>query len=192
MEEHPQLRMFYIKKFEEGVYNIMKYHRNAFVNIGHLIFLSLLEKNERYQFYNPHYDDGKALNDVLDQLWRFHTSGWIPMRNYNLAQRPHSTRATSLDPNIKKMEVAPAAQKWRAFFQNHQLGPLYSWLDIEFDFEDHYMIPITVSEMMIDDLVWEENPFREEGGNPTGNGLHESTGMSYTIIYWMGRAFNIF
>ncbi len=192
MEENPQLRYFYIKEYENGIYDIGKYHRNAYMNIAHLTFMSLLEENEKYQFYNSAYNDDNVLWDVLDNLYRFHISGWCPIRNYNLLQRPHSTRATSLNSNIRRMELAPAAQIWREWFQTNQLGPLYSWLDIEFEFEDHYILPVTVSEMKISSLIWEENPFRGEGGNPTGNGLQENTGMSYTIIYWMGRAFNIF
>ncbi|MHA1147551.1 MAG: hypothetical protein ACTSR8_04850 [Promethearchaeota archaeon] len=44
----------------------------------------------------------------------------------------------------------------------------------------------------IHSLIWEANIFFDEGGNPDGNGLKENTGMSYVLIYWMGRAFNIF
>jgi hypothetical protein len=173
MEENPQLRMFYIKEYEQGIYDICKYHRNAYINIAHLAFMSLLDENEKYQFYN-------------------HTSGWCPIRNYNLLQRPHSTRATSLDPNIRRMELAPAAQRWREWFETNQLGSLYSWLDVEFEFEDHYMLPVSVSEMKSSSLIWEDNPFRIGNGNPNWDGLQESTGMSYTLIYWMGRAFDIF
>jgi hypothetical protein len=192
MEENPQLRFFYIKKYEEGIYFLAKYHRNSYINIAHLVFMSLLNENEKKQFYNPDYDDNKVLWDILDNLYRFHTSGWMPIRNYNLLQRPHSTRATSLDPSIRMMELAPAAQKWRDFFENNMLGKLYSWLDVEFEFEDHYMLPTSVSEMQSSSLIWEDNPFRIKGGNPTGNGLQENTGMSYSIVYWMGRAYDIF
>jgi len=192
LEDDPKLQLYYIKQYESVVYDICKYHRNAFVNIAHLTFMSLLDSKVRKQFENPKYDDNDVKWDVLDQLWRFHTSGWYPIRNYNLTQRPHSTRSTSLNSEIRKREIDPTPQKWRDYFENNIFGHLYSWVDIEFDFEDHYIVPVSVSEMGISSLVWESNPFYGDGGDPSGNGLKENTGMSYTIIYWMGRAFEIF
>ncbi len=192
LEDIPEIRLIHIKNFEEGIFNICKYHRNAFVNIAHLTFMSLLEEEEKKQFNNPIYDDNDIKWDVLDQLWRFHASGWCPIRNYNLAQRPHSTRSTSRDKTIREAEKDQTSEKWRSFFENNMFGRAYSWVDIEFDFDDHYTMPLTISEMGIDALIWEENPFFDEGGNPGGDGLTENTGMSYLLVYWMGKAYNIF
>jgi len=192
LEENEYLRNYYIKQYEDQFYPIVRYHRNAFKNIAHLIFMEMLGDTKRTIFANPDYTDSNIRHDVLDQLWRFHATGWCPMRNYNLIQRPHSTRSTSLDPAISAKIYDPTPQKWSDFFENNIFGKLFSWIDIEFNFDDHYLLPLTVSEIQMDALIWEENPFYGEGGNPTGNGLREGTGMSYLVVYWMGRAFGIF
>lgn len=192
LEEDPDLRMLHVNEFENGIYKICKYHRNGFVNAAHLNIMSLLSANVRKQFEDPQYTEEDIRLDIMDQLWRFHTSGWCPIRNYNLDQRPHSTRSTSLNPLIKEKTLDDTPQKWRDYFENNIVGRLYSWIDVEFNFDDHYIVPLTISEMGIDSLIWEENPFYGEGGNPNGDGLKENTGMSYLLVYWMCKAYNIF
>jgi len=193
LEDDPQLQYHYIKNFEEGFMKVVRYHRNAFFNVMHLAFMSLLEKNQRARFENPDYDDDDILWDVKDQLWRFYTSNWCPVRDYNLTDRPHSTRSTSLNPEIRAREFVPTKNKWRNFFENNMFGPLFSWIGEEFDMDEEiYMLPITVSEQSAEYFFWGDNPFYDEGGNLGGNGIHEAAGIAFTSVYWMGRAFGIF
>jgi len=133
----------------------------------------------------------------LDQLWRFNTSGWGDgIRNYNLTVRPNSTRATSLNLDIANMGIDPSRAKWSDFFNNNIYGSLFSWVGETIDIDDpndvHYSLPLTVSEMGVHHFLWEHSKFFGTGGNPGGNGLRQVIPNSYLVVYWMGKAFNIF
>ncbi len=194
LEDNPSLQYHYIKNFENKFYRYVRYHRNAFFNIGHLVFMTLIENPSKFE--DSYYPDEMIRWDVLDQLWRFNTSGWgNGIRNYNLTVRPNSTRATSLNPEISQMEIEPNKEKWRNFFDNNVYGGLFSWLEDVIDFEDPlYILPLTVSEMGIHSYLWEHSKFYGEGGNnePRDNGLSQAVPTSYLVVYWMGKAFNIF
>jgi len=195
LEEDPALRYHYIKNFEESFYSIVRYHRNNFHNLGHLIFMTMLTKEQRTQFENPDYSEKDIKWDVIDNMWRFYTSGWAEgIRNYNLTQRPHSTRETSLNPEMREKLRQPYLKKWRDFFENNLFGPLFSWIEFEFDFkeeDEQYLLPLTVSEYGIHHWMWEHNKFDDEGGEPYGNGLTQAAPNSYICIYWMMRYYDI-
>ncbi len=198
LEDDAKLRYHYIENFETGFYDIVKYHRNGFFNSVHLAFMTLLDKDQRKKFKNEEYDDENVKWDVLDQLWRFQTSGWglgKGIRNYNLTDRPHSTRETSLNPDIAEKEKVPNKDKWRDFFEHNIFGKLYSWIqDDLFDFSEEseeYMLPITVSEYGIHHWMWEHSKFDDEGGNSGGDGLTEAAPNTYIVVYWMLRAFDV-
>lgn len=193
LEDNPQLRFHYIKQFEEGMYNTLKYHRNAYMNTLHLVFMTLLSETEQKRFENPDYSHNNVKHDIIDQLWRFHTSNWCPVRNYNLTDRPHSTRSTSLNPKIREGKIDPTRERVLDFFENHPLGPLYSWMTEVFKMDQEiYEEPRTISEHWAQHMIWQSNPFKKEGGDPDGDGLREPPGTSYTLVYWLGRAFEIY
>jgi hypothetical protein len=200
MNEHnPNLRHWYIKLYAEGFYNILKYHRNAWVSSTYLAYMSMLEPNERHQFENPDYDIETVKWDVNDQVYRFYrwanpagmslTKDKWGIRNYNLIQRPHSTRATSTNPEIRQMERDPTAQYWREFFES-PLGSMYAWAAEDlFNFNDHYLLPITVSESSPGANIFGSNPFYSSGNRHaiTGNGLFEERGNDFMLPYYIGR-----
>jgi len=191
LEDNPQLKYYYIKNFENGFYSYVRYHRNAYYNLIHLAFMTMVPDSSIYE--DPNYTDETIRWDVLDQLWRFKTNGWTEgIRNYNITIRPNSTRSTSNNTEIaKKIEVSALA-KWNDFFDNHAFGSLFSWLGEQFDYgEPLYTLPITVSEYKLDRFLWEHNKFRDDGGTPTGDGLEQATPASYLIVYWLARLYNI-
>ena len=195
LEDNLLLQHHYIKRFEEGFYSFLRYHRNAFFNIVHLTFMSLIQDSSLFE--DSSYNDENIQWDILDQLWRFNTSGWgNGVRDYNLAVRPNSTRATSLNPDIASMEIDPTRAKWANFFENNIYGTLFSWvgetIDIDDPNDDQYILPLTISEMGVHHFLWEHSKFFGTGGNPTGNGLRQVIPNSYLVVYWMGKAFNIF
>ncbi|MFX1355807.1 MAG: hypothetical protein ACFFA8_00845 [Promethearchaeota archaeon] len=192
LEDNPTLQLHYIKNFENGFYSYLRYHRNAFFNIIHLAFMTLVPDSTTFQ--DPNYTDNTIKWDVLDQLWRFNTSGWgNGIRNYNLTIRPNSTRATSLNPEIAAMKIETNKAKWMNFFENNPYGGLYSWLSDLIDIDDPlYIRPLTVSEMGVHHFEWEHSKFYGTGGNPTENGLRQVIPNSYLVVYWMGKVFNIF
>ena len=194
LEDNPQIRFHFIKNYVNGMYNIIKYHRNAYFNMMYLVFMSMLDEAQIAALENPLYTNNDILWDVKDQLYAFHTSNWCPIRNYNLTERPHSTRSTSLNPLITQKLIDPAKEKWRDFIENNPLGGTFSFLTedlINFD-EDIYLVARTVTESPSQHMIWQSNPFHKEGGDPSGNGLIEPPGTSYTTIYWQARAFGIF
>ena len=195
LEDNPLLQHHYIKRFEEGFYSFLGYHRNAFFNIVHLAFMTLIQDSSLIE--DPNYNDETIKWDILDQLWRFNTSGWgNGVRDYNLTVRPNSTRATSLNPEIANMEIDPNRAKWADFFENNIYGTLFSWvgetIDIDDPNDDQYVLPLTISEMGAHHFLWEHSKFFGTGGNPTGSGLRQVIPNSYLVVYWMGKAFNIF
>jgi len=192
LEDNPLLQQHYIKRFEEGFYSFLRYHRNAFFNIIHLVFMTLIEDSSLFE--DPNYNDEIIRWDILDQLWRFNTSGWgNGIRNYNLSIRPNSTRATSLNPDIAAMEINTLNAKWLDFFENNVYGTLFSWMGELIDIDNvQYLFPLTISEMGVHHFLWEHGKFFGTGGNPGGDGLTQVIPNSYLVIYWMGKAFDIF
>ncbi|MGV9173156.1 MAG: hypothetical protein ACOC44_06710 [Promethearchaeia archaeon] len=198
LEDDPELRHFYITMHENGFYDILKYHRNAWFNAAHLAFMKRIGEEKSKKFENPEYDHATIARDVKDQLYRF--KAWVNpigmslsknqwgVRNYNLTQRPHSTRATSENEDIRAMKVDPTSKEWRDFFENHIFGKLYAWVQEDlFDFEDYYLDAITVSEHGTASIIWARNPFYADGGDPYGNGLREERGLSFLLPYWIMR-----
>jgi len=199
LEDNPLLQHHYIKRFEDGFYSFLRYHRNAFFNIIHLTFMTLIQDSSLFE--DPSYNDEMIRWDILDQLWRFNTSGWgNGIRDYNLTVRPNSTRATSLNPEIASMEVDPSRAKWVSFFENNIYGTLFSWVGETIDIwsddprDIHYKLPLTVSEMGVHHFLWEHSKFFGLGGNNEAYnlGLKQVIPNSYLVVYWMGKAFNIF
>jgi hypothetical protein len=194
LEDDPQLKFRYIRSYEEIFYPNTRYHRNTFHNMAHLINMEMLAENQKVLFKNPKYSDANIRWDVLDSLWRFKMSGWEEgIRNYNLIQRPHSTRSTSLNPDIAKKERAPQKKNWREFFDTHPLGPMFKDLiEIEWSYDqDLFLHPLSVSEYGNHHWVWEHGKLDNEGGDRSGNGLQESAPNSFICMYWMGRAYGI-
>ncbi len=191
LEDNPLLRNHYIKNFETGFYDYLRRHRNAYYNIIHLVFMTLVDDPSLFE--DPNYNDDTIRWDVLDQLWRFQVSGWNKgIRNYNIWDRPHSTRWSSLNPEIRKMKLNPSKARWREFFENDVNGALFSWISDEFHFDrDMYQLPLTVSEYGVHYFLWEHSKFYGEGGDPRGNGLKQAVPTSYLTIYWMARAFDV-
>jgi hypothetical protein len=195
LEDNPLLQYHYIKNFINDLYTITRYHRNAYFNAAYLMFMSFLSENRQAQFINPDYDLEAVTHDVADQLYRFFTTGWDKgVRDYNLIERPHSTRSTSLNPEIREMTLLSNKKEWRDFFENNMYGTFFSWIHetelIHFE-EDLYMLPRTVSETGAGHFFWGSNAFKAEGGNVNGNGLTEAPAHCYLVPYYIMRAFNL-
>ncbi|MHA1805464.1 MAG: hypothetical protein ACTSU4_13185 [Promethearchaeota archaeon] len=193
LEDDPGLRYYYIKSFENGFYNFVRYHRNAYFNIIHLIFMELLSESERVEFNHEEYNDDMVRWDVLDQLWRFQASGWDDgVRNLNLRRRPHSTRWSSENPDIRRMEKFPRRDYWANFFENNSIGNMYLGIKDEFGFDkEMYKYPLTISECAPHYFLWEHSKFFGMGADIHGNGLTQAVPTSFLTVYWMARAFDI-
>jgi hypothetical protein len=165
LEDDPNLKNHYVNQYENGMYQLMKHTRSPYFNMMYLVFT---EKN-----------DSAVKADIFDQLMRFENNTYI--RNVNATIRPASHQ---LNPKI---------QQWRDFIDNNPIGILYSPLKLEVNFEDRYLQPATV-DMLYTNVgnFYEKSPFdnvtKEER---TGDRLTEGPGNTFTVVYWMGRAYGI-
>jgi hypothetical protein len=167
MEDDPNLKNFYINRYEDGIYNMLKTHRNPYFNMMYLVFTA---KN-----------DTKIKTDIFDQLMRFENNSHI--RNIN---------ATKREDLVNPHQINPAAERWNDFINNNPLGSLYYPLTIEINFDKtRYLQPATV-DMLYNNIgnFYERNPF-EDVSRTTGDGLSEGPGNTFTCVYWMGRAHGI-
>ncbi|MGB5910188.1 MAG: hypothetical protein WBH31_03225 [Promethearchaeia archaeon] len=56
-----------------------------------------------------------------------------------------------------------------------------------------YLLPRTVSESEVHYFLWDHSKFYDDNRDEIyGNGLKQAVPTSFLIVYWMGRAFNIF
>lgn len=197
-EENPNIKQHYINLYANGFYDILKYHRNAWINAAFLAFMTMVDNPKSFE--NSAYTFEEVKWDVNDQMYRFYfwanpTGMSLPkdkwgIRDYNLEQRPHSTRATSTNPDIAKMEIYPTSAKWRDYLENDYIGKSYAWVkDSLIDFNDHYYYPITVSEANPGAMVFAGNPFYGNGNRhaESGDGLHEERGNDFMLPYYIGR-----
>lgn len=192
LEDNPAIKHHYIQNYEKNFYNIVKFHRNAYFNLCHLVFMTLIDNPSEFDI--PNYDNAKIRWDVLDQLWRFHASGWGEgIRNYNLDQRPHSTRSTSLNPLISAKEQNPNQKAVEEFFTTNPFGLMFGDIKDELLTDNFlYKYPLTVSEYETHHFLWEHNKFDGEGGASNGNGLYQAAPNTYILAYWLAKAYNIF
>jgi len=80
------------------------------------------------------------------------------------------------------------------FFENNTFSSLFAWIGEELGFDKKlYLLPRTVSESEAHYFLWDHSKFYDDNGDQIyGNGLKQAVPTSFLIIYWMGRAFNIF
>ncbi|MHA1265648.1 MAG: hypothetical protein ACTSRS_10480 [Candidatus Helarchaeota archaeon] len=171
LEDNPQLKNFYISQYINGIYNKIRYTRSPYFNMMYLVFTG--ENNDEIK------------KDIFDQLMRFENNTLC--RNVNATARPSSHQ---LNPRI---------QYWRDFIGTNPIGMLYSPLTLEVgaltaEGKNYYLQPATV-DMMYHNVgnFYEKNPFEEISGynSPSNNGLTEGPGNTFTVVYWMGRAYGI-
>lgn len=171
LEDDPGLKSFYVNQYINGVYNKIKYTRSPYFNMMYLIFTGT--------------NDSEIQNDIFDQLMRFENNTLC--RNVNSTARPPSHE---LNLNI---------QKWRDFVGTNPIGMLYAPLTLEVgalsaDEKNFYLQPATV-DMLYTNVgnFYERNPFEEISGTTSAfnDGLTEGPGNTFTVVYWMGRAYGI-
>lgn len=159
------LRNKYIKIFNNGIYKPTSNHRNCYFNVIYLLF---------NQIRSPLIE-----KDILDQLRRFDVSR-NPYRGFLPTNVP-----TEIDPTIGN---------WLDFFEDHPLGILYGWIGSAYkDFKTQfYTIPRTLDMWQTEhDYVWQVNPFRAYESESISYPQLESTGISLSVPYWIGRYIGI-
>ncbi|MHA1791989.1 MAG: hypothetical protein ACTSVI_05040, partial [Promethearchaeota archaeon] len=82
-------------------------------------------------------------------------------------------------------------ERVKNFLENDPLGTLYApfFEEMQLDFT-YYSKPLTPEFMNGNIFIWEKNPFQYHP--PTSNPRYEFAGISFPIVYWLGRAFEFF
>jgi hypothetical protein len=188
LEDNQALLDCYINNYDTA-YKFLKGHRNAYFNAIYLVMNKLRSSPTPAQF-NITY----IRWDVLDQLWRFNTTGWCPMDDTYGNENVTISRL-DLDPlGINFTIIDPKIQKWRDFF-NSPIGQLWSFAPSLLTTEalrTRYVYPVTVGMYSTGDFIWGDNPFDDYGGHGrhSTNRVYESSGSSFTLPFWLMKAFD--
>ncbi|MBD3350875.1 MAG: hypothetical protein GF364_05255 [Candidatus Lokiarchaeota archaeon] len=158
------LRNAYVHKYNLGIYNPTKNHRNCYFNILYLLYNEVSNKNIE--------------KDILDQLMR-----------YNISRNPYR----DYQAKLIAFEIDSTMSKWKNFFENNPIGTLYEWMGAGFkDFDiEFYTKPRTLDMWDAEnDFIWQRNPFKVHSYN-AANEAYEESGITYSVPYWICRYLNI-
>ncbi|MHA1520519.1 MAG: hypothetical protein ACTSRK_10100 [Promethearchaeota archaeon] len=164
LEEDSALRDLFLRRYMENLWAFSQSHRNSFYNVVQLAI---------------NYEPGQNTileRDIEDQLMRYDCEYHFPDRKFGHAPIPDDyVPIDTIDELF-------------AFFENDPHGSLYRpiFSEVEGD-EIFYQKPLTVEYMEGDIFIWEENPYTPE--EPYIDPTYEYAGFSFTVVYWIARAF---
>ncbi|HME54395.1 MAG TPA: hypothetical protein VKM55_19370 [Candidatus Lokiarchaeia archaeon] len=165
----------FIANYEKAAYPIFQGQRNAYFNA---IFLAM---NKLRSTPSTSYNLSLIRWDVLDELWRFNTSGWCPMDDtYGGKNR-----------SISRSDRDPLGQNWTITNPTFTRWASDKLINGIFRLSPHYVKPLVADMMGCSDFIWGDDPFDSAGGagrsSPTS--IHESPGTSFLLPYYILRVF---
>lgn len=166
LEDDTVLRQIYLE-YLGGIYDLIKYDRNALFNCMWLIVNGINKTNEP--------SDMDVVGDVTDCL----------MRYYGAQQRLPGRDVPLNNDDITN----PTSTKWLNFFENGLGSKLYPFHKEVFEFENISNVPLTPDKRPQTDYLWSRPPYWYYETNPTGT--YEGPGVDYIIVYWMARLYGI-
>ncbi|MCF2139883.1 MAG: hypothetical protein K9W44_07505 [Candidatus Lokiarchaeota archaeon] len=184
VEDDPVLLKKYFENYQSSTYINYRGHRNAFLNAVYLAALKRAQGSANFAVDEIRWD-------VLDQLWRFHVFNMIPYdttcggRNQTISRAELGEEWQVIDPNIAK---------WKNFVDHNPFGTTYQWLTYGLQdaiFRDRYLKPATVEMMEPSTIVWNQNPYQEDGNNLYNNSktIREYASASFSLPYYILRYF---
>lgn len=167
LEENSTLSDLYDRYFLNGLRRYTATHRNPYFNLVYLATQSSPGAEEMVE------------RDVEDQLMRFQINHFPDVANGTLPIPEDEYRPiTDLD-------------RWSEFFENDPHGSIYRIVvpEVKFD-RTFYDKPLSVEYRITGVFMWNDNPFVADWNyvDPTV----EFSGSSFTVPYWIGRAFGFF
>jgi hypothetical protein len=164
-----------IVNYEREGYPIFQGHRNAYFNA---IFLAMVALRSTT---TTAYNVSRIRWDVLDQLWRFNTSGWCPMDDTFGGKNRSISRADRDPLGQNWTAVNPAFSRWSSDKLINGIFPL----------SPHYTKPLVADMMGCSDFIWGDDPFDSPGGADRSSpaSIHESPGTSFLLPYYIMRMF---
>lgn len=106
-------------------------------------------------------------------------------RNQTISRAELGEEWQVIDPNIAK---------WKNFVDHNPFGTTYQWLTYGLQdaiFRDRYLKPATVEMMEPSTIVWNQNPYQEDGNNLYNNSktIREYASASFSLPYYILRYF---
>jgi hypothetical protein len=183
LEKDPILKAIYQKAYDQSLWRLIKYHRNAFFNLLYLIVHDIYDVNATVQ-------DGMVTlcpwNDTLDSLLRYPEAprrSWTIINSNRTLIHPESGQNVSLvDPKSVNWAETYGIKNLDFFFE-----PVGFSLSEEFKVGEHALFALPLDERPVSDFQWQRSPFDLDS---YGDGSWESPAMDYTLIYWMARYYD--
>ncbi len=183
LERDPKLKAIYQKAYEQSLWRLVKYHRNAYFNLIYLIV------NDRFDV-NATYQDGDITlfpwNDTLDALQRYSDA---PRRRWTIKNSNRTIIHPITHENVSIVD--PKSIAWAETYGITNLDfifePVGFSLSEEFNLREHALYALPVDERPVSDFQWQRSPFELD---TTGDGSWESPALCYTLVYWMARYYD--
>jgi hypothetical protein len=181
VEDDQEIIDIYVNNYEESTHPAFKGHRNAFLNAVYLAMCKMRSDIE------PNYDLDKIAWDVKDQLWRFVEFDLCP---YDTTFGGQNKTISREEKGGDWLEVDPNIAKWKNFVDTTALGKMYQWATyglMDGIFKTRYLKPATVEMSRPNKILWNRNPFTEDGANQYNNNqtITQYHGASFSLPYWM-------
>lgn len=172
LEKDPVLKSRLLDIFESGIYQTVRFHRNAWFNT---IYLAV-----------SGYENTDVRHDVEDQLMRFNISHF-PDRRLEVPELPMGN-----DPG--QYQFAEGPKLYNDFFASSPFGGFYAIFFSSVGLEESKLYtnkPVTVEYRNMENFLWQRNPFRYRYPHAQFPRFEE-TGLSFMAPYWVGRAYGFF
>ncbi|MHA1672810.1 MAG: hypothetical protein ACTSYI_04225 [Promethearchaeota archaeon] len=189
VEKDQKLLDLYFSNYQAKTYSSYRGHRNAFLNALYLGAASV-------STIQPDFDIDEIRWDVLDQLWRFNEFSLVP---YDTTFGGKNQTVTRIEKSNEFgddwLTIDPNIAKWKDFVDNNAFGSLYQWLTYGLQdaiFRERYLKPATVEMSAPAKILWNRNPFTEDGNHiyNTDSVITQYHGATFTLPYYMLSYYN--
>lgn len=183
LETDPKLKAIYQQAYDQSLWRLVKYHRNAYFNLIYLIVHDNYDVSASYQ-------DGEVTlfpwNDTVDALQRYSDA---PRRRWTVTNSDRTIIHPKTGANVSIID--PKSVNWAETYGITNLDfifePVGFSLSEEFELGSHALYALPIDERPVSDFQWQRSPFDLD---TTGDGSWESPAMCYTLIYWMARYYD--
>lgn len=171
LEPDPDVRAV-VREHTGVIYDLVRYDRNA---LFHVMWLAM-NNVTRGSASSAHH---QVIEDAEDCLMRYYAAPQrLPGRNANLT-----------NPAV----ASPVAAKWRAFFSEGAGHAFYPFWRQVFQFEDIAGVALTPDLRPYTDFLWSRPPYwYQQTYHPRNQWRAEGPSVDYTVVYWLGRWFELF
>ena len=162
-EPNSYYRQIYIDSYIRSIYNIVKFHRNAFQNLIYMNFTGLSRTNP---------ESNMILKDILDSLQRYAESK-VPHNKKAILNSYWPDYQFIVDPISVELENKMSKQS----------NPLFNF----YQFEAHSKYALPVDRRGQDSFIWQQSPFNLDSYRTNLKFVY--AGVDFILPYWMGRYF---